>query len=300
MKGLILLLGEAFRGGGQHSRLIGSPRSLNGQMAAAQSHIEFIKYLETKHFCNIRVYIGTYKTQYNDKLFDVYKNHIIGSDLYEHRIGYNNLLHNSIKNIGNIQGYDFLLIMRIDLCLKDRFINIFNPAWQTIRFPTIHWECLPCGNPKTNDMIIFIPSKYYKYIEKILFRPGPNVGNVAHGHFIWSDLVQNTDLTNKDLDAMIETFHDSDSKKETNPLYYIVNREICKTHLHPGFYFDKNIHPERCAIKEKTMLTTKCKREDCFYMKHRNIKNNGGLYCCRSCRDGIGHGTMCEKITAVF
>lgn len=297
MRGILVLLGEAFRGGGQHCRSIGSTHSFDGQMAAAKSHLVFIKHLEDTYSCNINVYIGTYTTKYNNDLIEKYKQYIIGTDIYEGRIGFNNLLINSKKKIDNINSYDFVLIMRIDLYLKPHFNTIFDPTWQSIRFPTILWSPLPCGNPKTNDMMIFIPSKYYKYIEKITFRRGSNIASAIQGHFIWSDLVKTTDLTKSDLDAMIETFHDSDSKKEYNPLYYIVNREICKIHKNPGYRFDKNIHPERLPIEKKQneVTTSKCKKDGCLYKKHTNILNNGGIYCCKSCRDGIGHGLLCEK-----
>jgi hypothetical protein len=296
MRGLFILLGESFRIGGQHSRLIGSSQSVEGQIAAVKSHISFINYLEQNYACNINVYLGSYKTEYNNTLIEAYRKYVIGSDFYEGRIGFNNLLNNSIKKISNIKPYDFILIMRIDLYLKSYFSSVFNPTWQTIRFPTILWEPLPCGNPRINDMMIFIPSKYYKYIEKIVFRRGANPVSAISGHNIWSDLVKTTDLTNKDLDPMIDTFHDSDSKKEFNPLYYIVNREISKIHKKVGYRFDKNIYPKRLPNPELIQAPSKCLKEGCIYKKHTHISNNGGKYCCKSCRDEIGHGLFCEKL----
>jgi hypothetical protein len=41
---------------------------------------------------------------------------------------------------------------------------------------------------------------------------------------------------------------------------------------------------------------SKCVRTGCIYQKHKNKKNNGGLYCCRACRDNENHGPACEKI----
>jgi len=308
MRGLLVLLGESFRGGGQHCRLIGEAQSFDGQISALKSQMTLINYLEKKHTCSINVYIGTYTTKYNNDLIDMFKEHLINSDFYESRIGFNNLLHKSIKKIGNLKLYDFVLVLRIDLFLKNHFISIFDPKWQTIRFPTILWETLPCGNPKINDMMIFIPSKYYNYIEKINFRSAPRVTCASNGHFIWSDLVKTTDLTSSDLDAMIDTFHDSDSKKEFNPIYYIVNREINTIHKHPGYRFDKSTHMQRRQpiksvnvqpiqpTKSIPSIPSKCKTEMCFYRNNTNKLNNGGLYCCKSCRDKIGHGLLCEKI----
>jgi hypothetical protein len=299
MKGLLILLGESFRFGGQHSRVVGSSHSFDGQMSAATSHLAFINYLEKTYACDIKTYIGTYTTKYNDKLIEKYKQYIIGSHIYKNLIGYNNLLHNSIQKIDDINSYDFLLIMRIDLYLKPYFNTIFNPKWQTIRFPTVLWDRTSSGYPRVNDMMIYIPSKYYQYIEKIIYRAAPNRTNAINGHYIWEDLVKTTNLTNKDLDTMIDTFHDSDSKKEFNPLYYIVNREINKVHKRIGYRFDKTIYPKSNGHLKQPLRTNKikCNREGCVYRNHTDKLNNGGLYCCKSCRDGIGHGLLCEKNT---
>jgi len=39
----------------------------------------------------------------------------------------------------------------------------------------------------------------------------------------------------------------------------------------------------------------KCNREGCNYKIHSNINNNGGMYCCRSCKKNGIHGRLCEK-----
>lgn len=39
----------------------------------------------------------------------------------------------------------------------------------------------------------------------------------------------------------------------------------------------------------------KCIRDTCPYIKHTDIKNNGGLYCCKSCRTDGSHGLFCQK-----
>ena len=41
--------------------------------------------------------------------------------------------------------------------------------------------------------------------------------------------------------------------------------------------------------------SNKCIRDSCYYEKHTNIKNNGGTYCCRACRDSSTHGPACQK-----
>jgi len=39
----------------------------------------------------------------------------------------------------------------------------------------------------------------------------------------------------------------------------------------------------------------KCIRDSCPYNKNTNIKNNGGLYCCKQCKTNGLHGLFCQK-----
>ena len=169
MNGCIILYGESFRLGGQGNRNTGSDESYNEQIKAANSHISFIKYLNSKNI-NVDVYISSYATKFTNDLIDIYKDVLIGHDFYENLIG---------------QG---------------------------------------------NSIIIFIPIKYYKYLQFLHF---------GDGHGQWAYLINNTDLKYDDLDTMLSTFHDSDSAKDFNPIYYIVNRKETLIHRNIGEIFNK-------------------------------------------------------------
>ena len=41
----------------------------------------------------------------------------------------------------------------------------------------------------------------------------------------------------------------------------------------------------------------KCNREECCYLKHHDIINNGGLFCCSACKIKGSHGPSCERLT---
>jgi len=231
MNGLIILIGESFRLGKQGTRNKGSKESYNEQIKACNSHIYFIEHIIKKFNMNsISLYISSYHTQFDNNLLSVYEKYLIGHNLYGNLIGLNNLFHNSINKIENIEKYDFILYIRIDLFLKQPFVDIFNPLIDKILFPTICF--IPhhkCGNdPRVNDMLLFIPKKYYKYIR-----------NTVINHETWHNLIKNTDLTYEDIDTMINTYHDSDSCKDFNPLYYIVNRSKCSVFHSEGHIFDK-------------------------------------------------------------
>lgn len=230
MKGLIILLGESFRQGNQGTRIRGTKESYEDQIKACNSHILLIKHLENIYKTKISVYVSTYKTQYTDELLKIYNEYIIGNIIYDNVIGINNLFNNSISNIQNIESYNFIFVNRIDLFFKDYFLEVFNPNWTTIRFPTIcfipHHKC--GTHPRVNDMMLFIPKKYYKYIH-----------NIHICHESWYNIIKNTDLKYDDMDTMLNTYHDSDSFKDLNPIYRIVNRIECnKTHTQ-GVIFDK-------------------------------------------------------------
>ena len=49
-------------------------------------------------------------------------------------------------------------------------------------------------------------------------------------HNSWHNLIVHHKLTYEDLDMMLNTYHDSDSAKDFNPIYYIVNRNVNNTH----------------------------------------------------------------------
>jgi hypothetical protein len=39
----------------------------------------------------------------------------------------------------------------------------------------------------------------------------------------------------------------------------------------------------------------KCSTPKCNYSRHKDIKNNGGLYCCLFCKQSKSHGSLCQK-----
>jgi hypothetical protein len=229
-RGLILLLGESFRLGGQGTRDIGSYESYPAQIQASKTHIKLIEHLETSS--TIDLYVSTYPTIFTSELLQIYKKYMVGYTLHDTRIGIHNLFHTSIHKIENKDIYDFICFIRIDAFLKDSFIHIFNPRWSMIMFPSICF--IPhhrSGNhPRVNDIILFIPKKYYRYIYMIPI-----------GHEMWQNLVDYAKLSYDDLDTMLTTFHDSDSAKDFNPLYYIVNRPESTVFHSQGYIFNKKL-----------------------------------------------------------
>jgi len=232
---LIVFLGGSFRLGGQGTTSIGTNESYDEQIKACKSHIEFIKDLLERKNYKPSVYVSSYTTKYNESLFNIYSDYLVGFDLYDTFIGFNGLLHNTVNRIKDINKYEFIAFIRIDLFLKSKFLEIFNPGypeWNKILFPTICWyqHSIVDGYPRVNDMMIYLPKRYFKYAKYFIY-------DHHNGHDLWANLVRGTDLTNSDLGVMIDTYHDSDSAKDYNPLYYIVNRPICLTNHSEGKVF---------------------------------------------------------------
>jgi hypothetical protein len=74
------------------------------------------------------------------------------------------------------------------------------------------------NNPRVSDIIIHIPNKYFS---KVFGEP------IVHD--MWYNLTKKG-LSKKDMNIMLNKYHDSDSAKDYNPLYYIVNRPIKYNH----------------------------------------------------------------------
>ena len=213
MKGLILFLGETFRLSGQGTLNRGDPSSYTEQIKACNSHISFINNIHAYNNADIKVYISTYTTQYDSKLLDIYKKYLIGYTIHKQLLGLQKLFRDTIQKVN--LNYDFILYIRIDLFLKDHFTTIINPFAQHISYPSIcfipHHKIN--GHPRVNDTMLFIPNKYFKYLTKI---------SIYH-----------------DLGTMLYTYHDSDSKKDYNPIYYIVNRPQTDKFHSEGLLFNK-------------------------------------------------------------
>lgn len=230
MKGLLLLFGESFRWGGQHTRDRGRYVSYPAQIDASKSHKRWIDHTKQKYHADINVSINSYTTRFDDDLTSIYLLDLKKSIFYPEMIGQNGLIQRCIQHLKeDLKEYDFILYMRIDLYLKDTFFDIFDPTWDKIMFPSIcfepHHKCGP--HPRVNDMMMFIPKKYFSHL------------NVGLGHDSWYNLIERQSLTYEDLDTMLNTYHDSDSGKDFNPIYFIVNRPEESNHLTTRSIFNK-------------------------------------------------------------
>jgi hypothetical protein len=221
MKVLFIVLGEAFRTGGQYSRITGRPESYEQQISACKSHIKLIEHIEKQRKSTIDVCIGTYHTNFNNDLYAIYQKYEKHRHIHHEKIGITGLFRYSVNEI-NMNDYDFVFYIRIDLVLKDKLFecNLFDK--KRILFPFVCFTINNCDKigkyPRICDTFSIIPKKWYNILH-----------NIEFNHSSWKNLMVNNNLRLKDIDTVIHTYHDSDSEKDRNPLYYIANRPQCSS-----------------------------------------------------------------------
>jgi len=237
---LFVIVGGSFRFGGQGTCNIGNPESYDEQIKACKNHIDFLKHIQNKYNVKVDISISTYDTNYRDDLINIYKNYLVDTNIKEYNtpddlIGLNGLWHLSV-NKDYINNYDSIFYFRIDAFLKDKLFDIFDINYNTIMIPCLSWKInpntgnighrYPNGHPHINDMMLFVPKKYFNIISII---------NLGHG--TWVELVGGKGgyiehptniLTYDDFNCILDTYHDTNTQTDWNPLYYMINREQCK------------------------------------------------------------------------
>lgn len=235
-KCLVILFGECFRNGGQDSRARGHPASYNMQIDACESHIKYFLVLKTKYNIDTDVIIDSYSTQYDDELKMLYKDYLITCKFHSDVIGFNALYFDTFTHITNIDEYEFIHYIRIDMLIKDHFINTFQKT-NKITYSFVCWigghQCSSNNNcPRVADMMVYIPSEYYYiFIRKVLM-----LDHESYGHLIANG------LSKEDIGFFALTYHDSDSAKDWNPLYIIVNRPIAEKWHSTAYRLNQDTH----------------------------------------------------------
>jgi hypothetical protein len=250
MNALVVIAGESFRDGGRLSRETATSESYKTQKEATDSHINFIKHLESSHDIKVEVTLSSYHTKYASELVRWYDssvnvvNRIFTQKLVEetnqHTTEYNRNYKTAIKkSLSNKANYDFIFLFRFDLLLKDYLFEIFDPNWNTIRFPaTWHWKPhlktgkFECGftYPVVVDAMMFIPKRLFHTIFEF------HLDLKA-----WGELICNKKLGvgYEDLDVMINTMHRPNTEHQWNPLFKMISRPEKPESLYARKEFDK-------------------------------------------------------------
>lgn len=247
MKIGIVFIGESFRTGLQGSRQIGTEEGLQAQREAFDTHMKWLNHLRQNKGHEIDVFFSTTQCHLSNQLLEWYKEtgalrscFIIkpeDSSYPQHFVNASDLI-SAYTNSTFI--HDFVFTLRIDLFLKDDFISVFDKHIENgnlanyIMFPSI---CFTMNNyhihidkPRVNDTMISIPRRYLGlFYMKI----------VSLAHESWYKLVNsNIGISDNDIKVILNTYHDSDSYKDWNPIYKFCGRPECQTHYSSGLLFE--------------------------------------------------------------
>lgn len=221
MRGLIITRGMSFRSGTRGTLTYGNEDAIESQKEATLSLRKLYHHLKEKFNLDLKLYIDTPTTSYDDFLKEWLSDCDTTFNFAQERDpsqlqNFNRI----IKHFGStIWIYDFIIIVRNDIFLKDAFIEIIKPDDNSFRYPFVLWyhdRKVRANIPKISETILFFPRRYFRLFDAF-------TEDVGHFHEIL--------LQMKKLDSMLEhspyinTYHDGDSFYDYNPLYRMVSRE---------------------------------------------------------------------------
>jgi hypothetical protein len=242
-----IFIGESFRSGNQGSRIIGDPKSYELQKNASKTHMDLITNIKNKYNYDSDIYISSVTTQYDTDLKSWYTPLINTSFVIQNKSSIHFHIRNAQQLVTDKNQYTHIFIFRIDLVFKEYMINILDPNKITkFTFPSICFmkskshKIKKTGLPRINDMFFLIPNKYYHLLEYT---------TINYQHDAWSDFITQKKATNADFDVLLDTYHDSDSHKDWNPIYYLYCRPEAKQWHTRGYIFNKEtLEPEEKEV----------------------------------------------------
>ena len=246
-KMLMVLAGEAFRHGHQGSRTRDVPDSFEPQKRASLSHAELARTLKERWGMGCEIILSTYKTKHEADIVGWYGANLVASSFRSGPHFLEGLAQDALGG-ADLDSYESVFVCRIDLELKRHFMEVFNPKWDRIMFPSMCWASLAYLTagpeewvPRISDTMVFAPKRLANRL----------AGSFHLCHEAWRHY-RDDGVPEDGLGLMIDTFHDSDSAKDYNPLYRMVgrpesrrwhspnlvagpNHAPVKTHKHMGF-----------------------------------------------------------------
>lgn len=223
-KGLFLIRGESFREGGQFSRVIGSENFFSEQILASKSHKKLIDKLVSEGNI-IHIALDTVSTRFDDELKKVYGDIQSCNFNFQHYISQFHGLQKALDNIEYLfkeNDYDFLVILRYDLLLKDKFIELFNVNDEAVKFPFVCWyqdRKLASGLPRIADTFFYIPKQFLGLRKTFRVQVFKDAHDILD---LWTKSYSNFNYS-----FYVNTYHDSNTLNDWNPLYKIIGRSEC-------------------------------------------------------------------------
>jgi hypothetical protein len=224
MRGLIITRGMSFRDGTRGTRTYGTDSSIENQKEATLSHSKLFHNIKNKYNIDLKFHLDTASTDHNFLLKEWLEDCNATFNFTEQRDASQLQNFNRIiKSIGGLWSYNFIIVCRNDIFLKDEFIDLINPEDNQFRYPFVLWykdRKFRNNIPKISETVLFFPRRYFRLFEAF-------TEDVGHFHEILFQM--------KQMDSMLEhspyinTYHDGDSYYDFNPLYRMVSRDECLT-----------------------------------------------------------------------
>lgn len=226
-KGLWLNRGLSFRFGHQFMYEVGRSWTVPVQKKAFESQLKLIDHIEKNHNVKIDIIIDTLSTQYNNIVEKFFKKTAVEIYLLDkmdpgHPHAFNRALY---RIVDRLKDYDFLIISRNDMIFKDKMCEIVDPNLEEIKYPFVlpySYRKLTCrfpdideSIPMAGDTFFFFPKKYFHVLDCFKYSKGDNHDFIKNA----LDIDSNAKIT-----PYLNTYHDSDPKKDWNPLYKFVGR----------------------------------------------------------------------------
>lgn len=238
-KALVIIAGESFRCG-QSGRVRDTDESFPPQMKASMSHNKLFDSLKNKHGIDCDIVLSSYATKYQSSLIEWYGSRLIAHSFRNQLVGLERLVIDALVEI-DVKNYEFIFVSRVDIEYKNYFIQIFDPSWNKIMFPSICWafqgymSTAPAWVPRISDTMEFVPKRLMGVAKKAFHLR----------HEAWHQY-RIDGLQESDIGFMLNTFHDSDSAKDYNPLYRMASRRDSKKFHSPNLMVGKDRSPVRC------------------------------------------------------
>lgn len=213
--------------------------TIQNQKNAIKSHINFINYQKQKYNVECDVILNLYSLtqEKDDKIIEYYNNcNLKKVNFHKNLLGEPNLIKNSIQLFKDMDyiNYDYFLMTRADIFIKDYFNNIFDINDNKIKFSFIneykdHNNKSQCGtiinnvHTKISICHIFsgVPKKYFNLLFDSEF--------ISKNHDAFMFLMDYyKEQYYEHISLFINTYHSSSTNLEWNPLFNQVGRTETK------------------------------------------------------------------------
>jgi len=226
---LLIICGEGFRSGGRFSRKNGLEESYKAQEDACKTHMDLVRKIESKGY-TVEILLNTYHTKYDEKLKEFYGKNLKHANFHTKKFDSQyQMMKNCVESFEGLDThYDAVVITRLDMHVKQKLIDDYDPSVNTVQFlyllstkilRTLH------GNVMVNDVFLHFPNRFFEKL-KAIRDPNSEKGFAEYFHN-YLDIIPLKYGTEYSL--LADSFYDANPSTGWNPYYTLVGRESVET-----------------------------------------------------------------------